>query len=100
MKPRMYGGMKANQKPIVHSQKERTPQVRSSLKPNIFGNQKFRPANRPNSTPPMITLWKWAIRNSELCSTKSAGGTASITPVMPPMMKVIMKAMVHIIGSS
>src|SRR5690606_22161512 len=38
--------------------------------------------------------------NSELCSTKSAGGTASSTPVMPPITKVIMKAMVHIIGSS
>ena len=58
------------------------------------------PANRPNSTPPMMTLWKCATRNSELCSTKSAGGTASITPVMPPMAKVSMKATVHIIGSS
>ncbi|MNN38720.1 hypothetical protein D3C81_1527280 [compost metagenome] len=57
-------------------------------------------ANRPNSTPPMMTLWKWAIRNSELCSTKSAGGTASMTPVMPPITKVSMKATVHIIGSS
>src|SRR3546814_1546068 len=54
----------------------------------------------PNSTPPMITLWKWAIRNRLLCSTKSAGGTASITPVMPPITKVSMKATVHIIGSS
>ena len=48
----------------------------------------------------MMTLWKWAIRNSELCSTKSAGGTASSTPVMPPMTKVIMKAIDHIIGGS
>ena len=31
---------------------------------------------------------------------KSAGGTASITPVMPPVMKVSMNASVHIIGSS
>ena len=54
----------------------------------------------PNTTPPMITLWKCATRNSELCSTKSAGGTASSTPVMPPTMKVIMNATVHIIGSS
>src|SRR3546814_13519668 len=47
----------------------------------------------------MMTLWKWATRNSELCSTKSAGGTASSTPVMPPTTKVSMKATVHIIGS-
>ncbi|MNT46298.1 hypothetical protein D3C72_1829300 [compost metagenome] len=58
------------------------------------------PAISPNSTPPMITLWKWAIRNRLLCSTKSAGGTASSTPVMPPITKVIMKPMVHIMGSS
>jgi hypothetical protein len=35
-----------------------------------------------------------------LCSWKSAGGTASSTPVMPPITKVIMKATVHIMGSS
>jgi hypothetical protein len=58
------------------------------------------PANRPNSTPPMITLWKCATRNRLLCSSKSAGGTASSTPVMPPMMKVNMKPMVHSIGTS
>ena len=48
----------------------------------------------------MITLWKWATRNRLLCSTKSAGGTASSTPVMPPMTKVTMKPMVQSIGSS
>src|SRR3546814_20129488 len=48
----------------------------------------------------MMTLWKCATRNSELWSTKSAGGTASSTPVMPPTTKVSMKATVHIIGSS
>ena len=58
------------------------------------------PANMPNTTPPMMTLWKCATRNRLLCSTKSAGGTASSTPVMPPMTKVSMKAIVHIIGSS
>ena len=58
------------------------------------------PANMPNSTPPMMTLWKWATRNRLLCSTKSAGGTASSTPVMPPITKVSMNAIVHIIGSS
>ena len=57
-------------------------------------------AKSANTTPPMITLWKCATRNSELCSTKSAGGTASSTPVMPPMVKVSMKATVHIIGTS
>ncbi len=48
----------------------------------------------------MMTLWKWATRNSELCSTKSAGGTASSTPVMPPITKVNMKAIAHSIGGS
>ena len=41
-----------------------------------------------------------AIRNSELWNWKSAGGTASITPVMPPITNVSMKATAHIIGSS
>ncbi len=54
----------------------------------------------PNTTPPMITLWKWATRNRLLCSTKSAGGTASSTPVMPPITKVTMKPRVHSIGTS
>ena len=35
-----------------------------------------------------------------MCSTKSAGGTASSTPVMPPTTKVSMNATTHIIGSS
>ena len=45
-----------------------------------------------------MTLWKWAIRNSELCSTKSMAGIANITPVMPPMVKVTMKPIVHNTG--
>ena len=40
----------------------------------------------------MITLWKCATTNRLLCSKKSAGGTASSTPVMPAMMNVMMKA--------
>ena len=40
----------------------------------------------------MMTLWKCATRNRLLCSTKSAGGTASNTPVMPPSTKVTMNA--------
>ena len=35
-------------------------------------------------------MWNW----------KSAGGMASITPDMPPMVKVTMKPTVHIIGTS
>ena len=35
-----------------------------------------------------------------MCSTKSAGGTASSTPVIPPVTKVSMNATVHIIGRS
>ena len=58
------------------------------------------PAKRPKTTPPMMVLWKWATRNSELWSTKSAGGMARSTPVMPPTTKVIMKATTHIIGTS
>src|ERR1700716_3470523 len=47
----------------------------------------------------MITLWKCATRNRLLCSTKSAGGTASSTPVMPPMMNVTMKPIDHNSGA-
>ncbi len=46
----------------------------------------------------MMTLWKCATRNRLLCSAKSAGGTASSTPVMPPMTKVTMKPIANIIG--
>ena len=35
-----------------------------------------------------------------MCSTKSAGGTASNTPVMPPITKVMIKPRVHSIGTS
>ena len=48
----------------------------------------------------MITLWKCATRNRLLCSRKSAGATDSITPVMPPMVKVNRKPIVHSIGTS
>ncbi len=54
----------------------------------------------PNTTPPTMTLWKCATRNIELWVTKSAGGTASSTPVRPPMMKVKMKPIDHNIGTS
>src|ERR1700685_489366 len=47
----------------------------------------------------MITLWKWAIRKRLLCSTKSAGGTAISTPVMPPITNVTMKPIDHKIGT-
>ena len=51
-----------------------------------------------NTTPPMMTLWKCAIRNRLLCSTKSTGGMDINTPVMPPIVKVTMKPMVHRTG--
>src|SRR6266850_28527 len=43
----------------------------------------------------MMTLWKCATRKRLLWSTKSAGGTASSTPVMPPITKVTMKPIDH-----
>ena len=45
-----------------------------------------------------MTLWKWAMRNRLLCSTKLAAGTESSTPVMPPTVKVMMKPTVHSMG--
>ncbi len=42
-------------------------------------------------------LWKCATRKVVLCIRKSAGGIASSTPVMPPITKVTMKPMLHII---
>ncbi|MNI52231.1 hypothetical protein D3C73_1069960 [compost metagenome] len=35
-----------------------------------------------------------------MCRAKSAGGTASSTPVIPPITKVTMKPMVHSMGTS
>ena len=40
-------------------------------------------------------LWKCATRKVVLCIRKSTGGTASSTPVMPPITKVAMKPTVH-----
>ncbi|CAM5191948.1 hypothetical protein CDEF62S_02159 [Castellaniella defragrans] len=57
------------------------------------------PAKMPNTTPPIATLWKWAIRNRLLCSRKSAGATDSMTPVMPPIVKVKRNPMVQIMGT-
>lgn len=82
------------------SQNTALPQPSCRRKPNALGNQKVMPAKAANSTPPTITLWKCATRNRLLCSWKSAGGTASSTPVMPPMTKVTMKPTAHSIGVS
>mmetsp|Transcript_21396 Transcript_21396/g.82958 ORF Transcript_21396/g.82958 Transcript_21396/m.82958 type:complete len:308 (-) Transcript_21396:6616-7539(-) len=100
IRPRTYSGMNATWKPTSQNQNEHLPQNGSSLKPKALGNQNVRPANMPKTTPPMITWWKCATRNRLLCSTKSAGGTASSTPVMPPSTKVNMKPTVHSIGTS
>src|ERR1700691_5462062 len=94
-KRRMKGGGRGSQYPTSQHQNETLPQNSSSVKPNTFGNQKLMPAKQPNTTPPMITLWQCATRNSLLCSRKSAPGTASNTPVMPPTAKVTMKPIVH-----
>ena len=45
-----------------------------------------------------MTLWKWATRNALLWITKSTGGTASNTPVRPPMTNVTMKPTANSIG--
>ena len=50
----------------------------------------------------MMTLWKCATRNKRVVQHEEHRQAArlSSTPVMPPMVKVIMKASVHIIGIS
>src|SRR3979490_1469928 len=75
------------------------PQRSSRVKPNALGNQQLKPASTPNTTPPMMTLWKCATRNRLLCSWKSAGGTAISTPVMPPMTNVTMNPIDHRTGT-
>src|SRR3954451_25212132 len=90
--------MNTTQKPTSQHQNDTLPQNGSSLQPNALGNQYWTPASNPNSTPPMMTLWKCATRNRLLCSTKSAGGTASSTPVIPPSTNVTMKPIDHSIG--
>src|SRR5471032_1664655 len=74
------------------------PSVSSSVKPNALGNQYVTAAMQPKTTPPMTTLWKCATRNRLLCSTKSTGGTAIRTPVMPPIVNVSMKPIVQSTG--
>src|SRR3954451_11005439 len=92
--------MNTTQKPTSQHQNDTLPQNGSSLQPNAFGNQYWTPASSPNTTPPMMTLWKWATRNRVLCMTKSAGGTASSTPVSPPSTKVGMKPTTQMNGVS
>jgi hypothetical protein len=48
----------------------------------------------------MTTLWKWAKPKRLLWSTKSAGSTASSTPVIPPITKVTMKPTAHSAGGA
>src|SRR6185437_4157986 len=52
IRPRMYSGPNATQKPTSQNQNEALPQNSSSLNPNALGNQKFTAANTPNTTPP------------------------------------------------
>src|ERR1700686_904599 len=98
MKPSTYSGMNAAQKPPNQHENAHLPKVSLSLKPNAFGNQYVKSARNPNTTPPIIALWKCAIKNTVLWSTKPAPGTASSTPVSPPTVKVIMKPIVHNTG--
>jgi len=42
----------------IQHQTRALPSPSCSRKPNALGNQKVYPANAPNSTPPMMTLWK------------------------------------------
>src|SRR5262245_38414430 len=74
------------------------PHPSCSVNPKALGNQYAYPANAPNTTPPMMTLWKCATRNALLWSTKSTGGTANRTPVRPPRTNVIMNATNQTIG--
>src|SRR3954464_9657610 len=92
--------MNTTQKPTSQHQNATLPQNGSSLYPNALGNQYWTPASSPNTTPPMMTLWKCATRKRLLCRTKSAGGTASNTPVSPPSTKVGMKPMTQMKGPS
>src|SRR3954451_13094443 len=92
--------MNTTQKPTSQHQNDTLPQNGSSLQPNALGNQYWTPASTPNTTPPMTTLWKCATRNRLLCTTKSAGGTASSTPVRPPITKVGMKPTTQMNGTS
>ncbi|CFO04549.1 Uncharacterised protein [Bordetella pertussis] len=99
LKPSRYIGVKVRKKPTNQHQNEYLPRRSFSLKPKALGNQYTMPAMHPNTTPPMMVLWKCATRNRLLCSTNDTAGMAISTPVMPPMTKMIMKPMVHSMGS-
>src|SRR4051812_41885638 len=94
----MYSGVNATRKPTNQHQNAYFPSRSFSLKPVIFGNQYVRPANIPNNAPPTIIVWKCATRNKLLCNWKSAGGTASITPAIPPKVNVLIKPKNQYIG--
>ncbi len=52
----------------------------------------------PNTTPPMITKWKWAIRNKLLWIWKSAAGIDMRTPAIPPNVKMTINPKNQYIG--
>src|SRR5438067_6961049 len=86
--------------PMNVSQKCTLPSRSSSIRPVIFGNQKYTPPNTANTIVPKSTYWKCATTKyvSETC--QSIGGLASSTPDRPPSRKVVMKPSAHSIGVS
>ncbi len=53
----------------------------------------------PNTDAANDHIGKWGDEEERIRSWKSTGGTASRTPVMPPMTKVTMKPTAHNIGT-
>src|ERR1700730_9087959 len=77
--------MKMEYTPINVSQKWTLPTPSFKNRPNIFGNQKYIPANIPKiAATPMISL-KFATTKYPSCKYRSNDGCAKNSPERPPL---------------
>src|SRR5215470_13120193 len=57
-------------------------------RPNIFGNQKYRPANAANNGAIAMTRWKWATTKYVSWSWISAADVPRKIPLNPPLTNI------------
>src|SRR5438067_4233159 len=60
------------------------PSVSFIIRPNIFGAQKYVPANMPKIAATPITMWKWPTTKYVPCRYTSMEGCARKNPLTPP----------------
>src|SRR6202047_3406452 len=77
--------MKIAYTPMNVSQKWTLPTPSFKNRPNIFGNQKYMPANIPKIAATPMIRWKCATTKYPSCKYKSSDGCAKNSPERPPL---------------